>query len=181
VHAKPAHPEPGPEAGRVVVGMDGSEFASSELLAFAFEEAAWRRTGHTALHAWQEPRDGLPLKGETIPEFVHGEVQAERRRLAERVGGWQEKYPHVDVRHVVLEQSPAAALLAASTGAELVVVGSHASARRQSLLLGSVSQELLHDAQCPVAVVGCHSTEAGTESPQVQRKADSPVAVAVRG
>jgi nucleotide-binding universal stress UspA family protein len=163
VRAQAAHPEPGPGAGRVVVGVEGSEPASWDALAFAFEEAAWRRTGLTALHAWQEQPYGLAGKVGPIPKFAHGpEIQSEYRRLSECVSVWRERHPQVDVRHVVLGQDPPAALLAASKGAELVVVGSHARGGRHSLLPGSVSHALLHEAQCPVVVVGCHSTEVGT-------------------
>jgi nucleotide-binding universal stress UspA family protein len=153
--------EPGHEAGRVVVGVDDSEPASSDVLAFAFEEASWRQVGLTALHAWQEPYYDLPGKGAPIPKFIQIEqFQAEQRRwLSERIAGWQEKFPDVEVRRLVLAHNPAAALAGASMGAELVVVGSRGRGGLRSLLLGSVSHALLHHAHCPVAVVGRHSTE----------------------
>jgi nucleotide-binding universal stress UspA family protein len=163
VRAEEADLEPGPEAGRVVVGVDGSEPGSSDVLEFAFEEASWRHVGLTALHAWQEPYYDLPGKGAPILKVVQVEqFQAEHRRwLSELVAGWQEKYPDVDVRRDVIGMNPAAALVAASTGAELVVVGSRGRGGLRSLLLGSVSHALLHHAHCPVAVVGRNSSEVG--------------------
>lgn len=158
--------EPGPEAGRVVVGVDGADHGSGDVLAFAFEEASWRHTGLTAVHAWQEPYFDLPGKGAAVPKRIQvEEFQAEeRRQLAELVSGWAEKYPDVDVRCDVVAQSPAAVLAAASTGAELVVVGSRGRGGFHSvLMLGSVSHAVLHHAHCPVAVVSHHSTSISTE------------------
>ena len=47
----------------------------------------------------------------------------------------------------------AAALLDASDGADLLVVGARGLGRVRRLLLGSVSQQCLHHATCPVAIV----------------------------
>jgi Universal stress protein family len=46
--------EPGPDAGRVLVGVDGSD-SSSAALEFAFEEASLRGCGLTAIYAWEVP------------------------------------------------------------------------------------------------------------------------------
>ena len=51
-----------------------------------------------------------------------------------------------------MQGRPADVLVDASEGAELVVVGS-AEGGFRGLLLGSVSRNVLHRAQCPVAVV----------------------------
>jgi nucleotide-binding universal stress UspA family protein len=159
VHAEKPDLEAGPEAGRVVVGIDGHEHAPADALAFAFEEASLRHTGLTALHAWQEPYFDLPGKGGPIPKHIQlEEFQSEQRRtLSENLAGWQEKYPDVDVRQDVVAHNPAAVLVAASTGAELLVVGSRGRGGPHSLmLLGSVTHAVLHHARCPVAVVGHH-------------------------
>jgi nucleotide-binding universal stress UspA family protein len=68
---------------------------------------------------------------------------------------WQEKCPDVEARHEVVAHNPASVLVAASTGAERLVVGSRARGGPHSLVtLGSVSHAVLHHAGCPVAVVG---------------------------
>jgi hypothetical protein len=54
---------------------------------------------------------------------------------------------------------PAQALIDESDGAELVVVGSHGRGGFTGMLLGSVSQAVLHHAACPVAVVHPHRTK----------------------
>ena len=76
-----------------------------------------------------------------------------RELLADAVAPWALKYPAVEVEVTVVEGSVAWALVQASNGAALVVVGSRGHGGFTGLLLGSVSQALLRHAECPVAVV----------------------------
>jgi nucleotide-binding universal stress UspA family protein len=149
--------ESGPEAGRIVVGVDDPEQTSSDALAFAFDEATSRRTGLTVLHVWQEPYFDLPGRGAPVPTHIQLEEfqSGQRESLAAQLAGWQEKYPDVDVKLEVLIHNPAGALVAASTGAELLVLGSRGHGGPHSvMMLGSVTHAVLHHAHCPVAVVG---------------------------
>jgi nucleotide-binding universal stress UspA family protein len=151
--------DPGPEAGRVVVGVDGPEHVAVDAIAFAFEEAAARHTGLTVLHAWQEPFFDLPGKGVPVPKDLQIEqFQADHRRwLSEQLTVWQDKYPDVSVTVEIVPAHPAAVLAAASAGAELVVIGSHGHGGPHGVMtLGSVSHAVLHHAHCPVAVVRHH-------------------------
>jgi nucleotide-binding universal stress UspA family protein len=150
-------PAQGPEAGRVVLGIDGPDRLPANALAFAFQEASSRHTPLTVVHAWHEPFYDLPGKGAPIPKLIQlEEFQAEQRGwLSEALAGWQEKYPEVELKLEVLAQDPAAALVAASIGAELLVLGTHGhSGPHAMMLLGSVTHAVLHHAHCPVAVVG---------------------------
>ena len=144
---------PGPEAGRVVVGVDGSAVSESAV-AFAFEEASLRGVGLTAVHAWDA--GFLDLPGKAFPTAARAEtdsfMQEEVRLLSESLAGWREKFPDVDVRQDVCNGRPAFELIAASSGAALLVVGSRGRGGFMSLLLGSVSHAVLHHAHCPVAV-----------------------------
>jgi nucleotide-binding universal stress UspA family protein len=147
--------EPGPEAGRVVVGVDGAE-RSADVLAFAFEEASVRGTGLTAVHAWQEPFPELPRYGQqTHPGDWTLEVleQDAQRTLGELLEPWREKMPDVPVRASVVRGEPARQLVAASPGAALVVVGSRGRRGFATLLLGSVGHSVVHHATAPVALV----------------------------
>jgi nucleotide-binding universal stress UspA family protein len=51
------------------------------------------------------------------------------------------------------ERTPAKALIEASDGADLLVVGSRGLGGFKGLLLGSVSQQCSHHARCPVTIV----------------------------
>jgi nucleotide-binding universal stress UspA family protein len=152
---RPETPVTGPEGGRVVVGVDGSP-ASVEAIGFAFDWASMHGVGLTAVHAWySDYYDQVGGKGGAIPLSVEVELFQgdELRLLSEALAGWREKYPEVDVRQLVVHGHPAEALMDASVGARLVVVGSRGRGGFRSLLLGSVSHAVLHHATSPVAVV----------------------------
>ena len=133
----------------VVVGVDGSP-TSEAAVAFAFEEASLRRVPLVAVHVWQ---DRL-VEAVMAPLLDWDAIESDERQvLAERLAGWSSKYPDVQVRRLVARDRPARALVEESGRAQLVVVGSRGRGGLHGLLLGSVSQALLHHAHCPVAVV----------------------------
>ncbi len=79
--------------------------------------------------------------------------QEERRLLSEALAGHRERHPDVAVEHETVHGPTREALIEASRTARLVVVGARGRGGFSGLLLGSVSQALLHHAHCPVAVV----------------------------
>jgi nucleotide-binding universal stress UspA family protein len=145
----------GPEQDRMVprqepgvVGVDGSP-ASEAAVAFAFEAAALRGVPLVAVHTWHD----LQVDATMAPLIDWDVVEADEREvLAERLAGWGEKYPDVEVRRLVTRDRPAHALVQESGRAQLVVVGSRGRGGLTGMLLGSVSQALLHHAACPVVV-----------------------------
>jgi nucleotide-binding universal stress UspA family protein len=139
----------GPRPEPVVVGVDGSP-TSEAATAFAFEAASLRRVPLVAVHVWRDV-----LVDATMAPLLDWNVidSDEREVLAERLAGWTAKYPDVPVRRLVARDRPARALVEESGRAQLVVVGSRGRGGFHGLLLGSVSQALLHNAHCPVAVV----------------------------
>ena len=72
---------------------------------------------------------------------------------AESLAPYGDKYPMVQVRASVIEGRPSAELVALSETASLLVVGSRGRGGVAGLPLGSVSQNLLHHADSPVAIV----------------------------
>lgn len=141
-----------PADGPVVVGVDGSPM-SEAAVAFAFAEASLRGAGLVAVHAWIEPLADTLLQGHPEPPGAERARQWARETLAERLAGWQEKYPEVRVSRDVAHDRPSWALLRHAKGARLMVVGSRGRGGFAGLLLGSTSQHLLHHAPCPVAIV----------------------------
>jgi nucleotide-binding universal stress UspA family protein len=156
-------PTPSATPARVVVGSDGSEL-SAAAIGEAFVQADARNLDLTVVQAWylDTTTGGLAALG---VESVRREVaEAERAAAAAAVAGWREKYPDVRVHLHVLQAHPVQALVEHSEGAELVVVGSRGRGGFGGLLLGSVSQGVLHHAHCPVMVV--HPAETYDEEPQ---------------
>ena len=133
--------------GPVVVGTDGSP-DSVEALTFAFEEAT--RTGEPleVVYCWQPQADHL-VPAESTHELLTD-------WLAESLLTYRDKYPAVKVHASILEGRASSQLIALSDNASLVVVGSRGRGGVKGLLLGSVSQSLLHHADSPVAVVRRH-------------------------
>ena len=131
--------------GPVVVGVDGSP-VSEAALEYAFDAADARSAELVVVYAWRD----LLLDRATPLEAVEQQGRAE---LAERLAGWGGKYPDVRVRRVVVRDAPARTIVELSAAAQLVVVGSLGRGCVGGLLLGSVSNAVLHRAECPVVVV----------------------------
>lgn len=146
--------------GEVVVGVDESEGAG-RALRWAADAAGRRGWTMTAVLAWgylDQHRGG----GQPRFEPSYGEADA-RRALAEITTGVLGDASGVELRAIC--ERPARALLEASAEAELLVVGARGLGGFRGLLLGSVSQHVLHHATVPVAVV-----RAGPGHPAGQRE-----------
>lgn len=140
-----------PRAERVVVGVDDSD-ATGEALSFAFDVASRHRVPVTAIHAWHAPAlhgVGVALP---LPADLVAQTRAERRRLDERVGDWMQKYPEVTAHREVVPGAAGSVLTHASEHASLLVVGSRGRGAMGGMVLGSVSQHVLHHASCTVAI-----------------------------
>jgi nucleotide-binding universal stress UspA family protein len=131
----------------VLVGIDGSP-ASLSATEIAFDEASRRGVDVVALHAWRDMTTVYELPGLDVEQI---EEQA-NVTLSERLAGFQERYPDVKVRHVVVCDQPARQLVEHAKGAQLVVVGSHGRGGFAGLLLGSVSTAVVHAVKSPVIV-----------------------------
>jgi nucleotide-binding universal stress UspA family protein len=141
-----------PDSGPVVVGVDGSP-NSEQAIAVAFEEASLRGAALVAVHAWNDVTYEDTRGTARILTQASTLEEVEQRLLTERLAGWHEKYPDVEIRPRLVHDRPRHVLLEASETAQLVVVGSHGRGGFTGMLLGSTSQALVQHAQCPVLVV----------------------------
>lgn len=138
--------------GPVVVGVDGTPVGEAAI-AFAFAAASARGAELVAVHAWSDLlMEAAYVPGATTLDFEPLRQRAEET-LAERLAGWQEKYPEVHVTREVVHDRPTRALLRHAGQAQLLVLGTRGHGGFRGLVLGSTSQHLLHHAACPVAVV----------------------------
>ena len=134
----------------VLVGIDGSP-ASGAATAIAFEEASRRGVGLMALHAWTDLR--VSDFKESFPNINwDGELSHQEAMLAERLAGWQERYPDVGILRKIEIGDPASPLIEASKLAQLLVVGSHGRGGFAGMLLGSVGAAVVNRARIPVIV-----------------------------
>ncbi|MHB1584517.1 MAG: universal stress protein [Acidimicrobiales bacterium] len=141
--ARPVPHGPAPATRRIVVGVDGSD-GSTQALEWAAGEAG--RTGATLeLHTAYGPGGVLTTPAST--------ERAMRRLVEQSTAHVHESAPNVDTVGLTHEGSPVTALIDASRGAELLVVGSRGRGGFAGLLLGSVSQQCAVHAHCPVVIV----------------------------
>jgi nucleotide-binding universal stress UspA family protein len=137
---------PHPAEAPVLIGIDGST-VSELATAIAFQEASWRGVELVALHVWSD------VEVNDFPAIDWPAMKpAAEEILAERLAGWQERYPDVKVRRVVECDHPTYHLIRESESAQLVVVGSHGRGGFAGMLLGSVSTAVAHSARMPVIV-----------------------------
>jgi nucleotide-binding universal stress UspA family protein len=141
----------------VLVGIDGSS-ASELATAIAFDEASRRNAELIALHAWSDV-DVSEWPGVDWPATQSMAEQV----LAERLAGWREQYPDVNVRRIVARDQPAHQLVTHSAEAQLLVVGSRGRGGFGGMLVGSVSENVAQLARAPV-IVARQSGIKGSES-----------------
>ncbi|RRO13970.1 universal stress protein [Saccharopolyspora rhizosphaerae] len=136
--------------GPVIVGVDGSRVGEPALGA-AYEEASLRGAPLVAVHVWSDvATDEWFGPGSADWEAIRVDQE---RVLAERLAGWEAKYPDVSVERVVARDRPVRFLVEHGAGAQLIVVGSRGRGGITGMLIGSTSRALLHCAPCPVLVV----------------------------
>ncbi len=137
----------------VVVGVqDGRE--SDPVLGFAFAAAAAQGVGLRAVRAWNVP-PVLVWGGEAMraADEAGGLEPLERKRLADAVRPWRERFPQVEVVEHVEMGGAGQVLLSGSTRARLLVVGRRSPSRHDLRKIGAAAHAALHHAPCPVAVV----------------------------
>jgi nucleotide-binding universal stress UspA family protein len=153
IRQRPDEPQPShtTDANRVVVGVDGSE-ASLQALHWALDEARRRRAVLTAVHVWTAPYIGPEL----VPAAAYDTDEHDRRGrevLESAVAAADTSGLAAPVEQLVVSGGAAATLAGAADGADLLVVGSRGHGGFAGLLLGSVSDHVVHHAACPVVVV----------------------------
>lgn len=151
---------------RVVVGIRDLDHPSA--LAFAFEEARFRKADLHVLHAWHWFVPAGPAgPGSAWPRADAGEVTAAATRwLSDELAGWRAEYPGVQVVTDIAHGPAGRVLAGASARADLIVLGrgGAASAGRAPgdpetnadpgrAGAGAVTHAVLHHAHCPVAII----------------------------
>ena len=136
---------------RILVAVDDSDFAArAAVVGVELAKSLKAQVGFVHVFdpsvgpgaTWGVPADRLTEMSEQAAKHL---VAAFRERTLIRSG----------VREFVDSGKPASKIIeiANSWHADLIVMGSHGRGKMEGLLMGSVSQEVLHHARCPVLVV----------------------------
>jgi nucleotide-binding universal stress UspA family protein len=170
----------------VVVGVDGSAGAR-EALRWALAEARLRRSPLVAVHAWMfgyigGSVEGYPYWGGSLGSYTSIGVDLSdlhraaedllERALAEVAG----EAGDVEIERRVVQGAAAEVLVSVAVPGDLLVVGSRGHGGFAGLLLGSVSQQCVHHAACPVVVVHPSKPTATGAEFSAAAQAESPVA-----
>ena len=131
-----------------MVGIDGSE-PSQGALDWAVTEASRRGAPLHLVTAWMFPMAPGYAFTATVPQ-VHEAAREVCERAADEV---RRRAPQLRVSTETVQQTPGPALVAASDGAGLLVVGSRGLGGFEGLVMGSVSQYCARHARCSVVVV----------------------------
>ncbi|MGJ0558342.1 universal stress protein [Methylocystis sp.] len=141
-----------PWSHQVLVGVDGSA-ASRRALRFACEHAALTGQRVLAAYAYRYPRistAGLAVLPEDLDVSAIDAAEATAAGFVAEVAA---EFPGVELRSTAVIGRPGRVLARLSDDSSLVVVGSRGHTTFEQLLLGSVAQETLHRAECPVVVI----------------------------
>jgi nucleotide-binding universal stress UspA family protein len=134
---------------RLVVGVDGSP-SSVKALSFAVEEAAMRGALLQVLTTFPSPT----MLGASVPDGYFENLEEQALRLIDEA---IDRVPAAaalpSILRTAVAEAPAAALIAASRDAALLVVGRRGRGGFLDLVLGSVSSQCVQHAECPVVVV----------------------------
>ncbi|TQM78957.1 nucleotide-binding universal stress UspA family protein [Saccharothrix saharensis] len=152
----------------IVVGVDGSASALTAVK-WAAEEAARHRVPLKLVHAFLLPTRGYPeivLTGHDVREAFENQG---RQWLEEAAAAARAAVPEVEPDTAIVFDRPAAALIAASEGARLIVLGSQGLGGFSGLLVGSVAVAVSAHGKSPVVVI----------RDEIRR--DGPVVVGVDG
>ncbi|MFI0978147.1 universal stress protein [Streptomyces sp. NPDC021093] len=135
-------------AGRIVVGVDGSE-QSVRALQWAATQAGLTGAELDAVTAWE-----FPTWGGLIPENATYDPEKQAAHvLADTVTKALGSQAATSVTCHTVKGNAAEALLTRSAGADLLVVGARGHTGLKATVLGSVSLHVVQHSAVPVTVV----------------------------
>ncbi len=136
---------------RIVVGIDGSE-NSRRALDWALDEARRRQAELDVVHVWFRYPPTMPYVPPSVDDSQT--LEAAAVALLDRVVDEADQHDlPTPIVPILVDGSAAHMLVETAKGADLLVVGSRGRGGFAGLLLGSVSQQVVQHAPCPVVVV----------------------------
>jgi nucleotide-binding universal stress UspA family protein len=147
----------------VVIGVDGS-VGAEDALRWALAEARLRHGPVRAVHAWMFGYiggrvEGYPYWGGSLGSYTSlgvdlGDLHRAAQDLLDRaLADVKVETDGVEIDRQVVQGAAAEVLVSAATPDDLLVIGSRGHGGFAGLMLGSVSQQCVHHAPCPVVVI----------------------------
>ena len=138
----------------IVVGLDGSHNAT-RALEWAMAEAAIRHAPLTVIMVNSVPASYRTGAAVTLPgdDDRVAEIRKTAEAAAEEIATKRGNGRPESVTVTALSGFPAQTLIEASKDSDLLVVGTRGGGGFAPLRLGSVSNQVVHHASCPVVVV----------------------------
>jgi nucleotide-binding universal stress UspA family protein len=140
--------EPSSDTGRIVAGFDGAE-SSLHALSWAARQAVLTGATLEVVMTWEWPASygwAVPIPDDFDPE---ADTQ---KALDTAIAGVRSEQPGLKAEARLVNGHPAPVLVEASKDADLLVVGSRGHGEFVGMLIGSVSEYCVTNAQCPVLV-----------------------------
>ena len=167
-------------APAVVVGIDGSAGAKVALR-WALAEARLRNSPLRVVHALPfgyigdraeaYPYWGGWIESHTSPGFDLNDLHRAAKDLLQRA---IDETEGIEIERQVIQGPAAEVLVQAASPDDLLVVGSRGHGGFTGLLLGSVSQQCVHHARCPVVVVHSPRSTAASHEGAPAAQTESP-------
>jgi nucleotide-binding universal stress UspA family protein len=148
----------------IVVAVDGSSH-SDAAVKWAADESVLRNAPVKLVHAvapMLEPM-GRPGPMPEMHRWYHDNAKTVLFESEALFRARRDDSRNIDVETALVESSVVPAVIKASEGAQLIVVGSRGLGHLSRLMLGSVSTSLIHHAHCPVAVIPHPDEREGTD------------------
>jgi len=144
---------------KVLLPTDGSS-CSEQALREGLDLVRSCGASATVLYVVENPLLTLPMLPEGIPyeaelyedlKKAASEVLADARRIAAEVG--------VEVETVMEEGQPVPTIVSYAEKFDLVIMGTHGRGGLEKLILGSVTDGVLHRTDRPVLVIHCKQSQ----------------------
>ena len=141
----------------ILVSLDISE-STDKVVTAATELAQVMSAKLYLLHVAEPEPDfiGYGVGPQTVRDSVSEEFHKEHAHIQELAGSLRQK--GLDVKGLLIQGSTVDTILkqADKLEAQMIIMGSHGRGAIYKVLVGSVSEGVLHGAKCPVLVVPTH-------------------------
>lgn len=165
----------GASTATIVIGHDGSSSADAALTAW-LSLAKQLGAPVTVVRTWSIDTASRPPGWEFGYVSSYAEMGAAvRGQLEKDVATLTKQYPAMSINLLALRNSPSKGLIDFARDAQMLVVGSRGLGGFSGMLLGSVSDQCVRYATCPVLVVRRRPAESNNAVDDAARRPETAI------